>query len=233
MAQLFPAARILALDLSLSSLAYAQRKTAEHGLSNIEYAQGDITRLGSIGRTFDVITSVGVLHHLADPRAGLRTLHSLLHPGGFMHLGFYSDLARRDVVAAQEFVAQQGYGVSPSEIRRCREDMMAQDGGNRFSRLTSIRDFYSISELRDLLFHVQESRFTLPAIKAMLAEAGLDFLGFLQKPHVHRNYAMRFPDDLPRTNLDHWNAFEAEFPDTFIGTYEFWVQKPNGTRTPN
>ena len=75
---------MLAVDLSLSSLCYAKRKTRELGLTNITYAQADILRLGTLPRRFDVIESSGVLHHLADPLAGWRVLLSLLRPGGFM-----------------------------------------------------------------------------------------------------------------------------------------------------
>ena len=63
-------AQVLAVDLSLSSLSYALRKTQELGLSNIEYAQADIMELGGVGRQFDLIECVGVLHHLGDPLAG-------------------------------------------------------------------------------------------------------------------------------------------------------------------
>src|ERR1700729_3501478 len=83
-AQRFRGIRVLAIDLSLSSIAYAKRKTQELGISNVEYAQADILKLGDIGRTFDIIQSAGVLHHLADPFSGWRTLLSLLRPGGFM-----------------------------------------------------------------------------------------------------------------------------------------------------
>ncbi len=226
MAQQFPAARVLAVDLSLSSLAYAKRKTAERGITNVDYAQGDITKLGSIARTFDIISSVGVLHHLEDPMVGWRQLLSLLRPGGFMLLGFYSERARQNIVAARTFIADGGYGSTASEIRRCRQALTAPGNLQKFAPLTTFRDFYVTSEIRDLLFHVQEHRFTLPQIKERLAQLGLDFVGFLVEPPVVRKYNQRFPGDKPRTNLDNWNAFEAEFPDTFISTYAFWAQKP-------
>jgi hypothetical protein len=35
-----------------------------------------------------------------------------------------------------------------------------------------------MQECRDLLFHVQEHRFSLPQIGATLEELGLDFVGF-------------------------------------------------------
>src|SRR5262249_6747876 len=63
-AQRFAGARVLAIDLSLASLCYAKRKTRELGLQNIEYAQADILQLRAIGRTFDMIETIGVLHHL-------------------------------------------------------------------------------------------------------------------------------------------------------------------------
>ncbi len=47
--------RMLCIDLSLASIAYAQRKTREAGLSGIEFAQADILKFGEIGRSFDVI----------------------------------------------------------------------------------------------------------------------------------------------------------------------------------
>jgi SAM-dependent methyltransferase len=78
-------------DLSLASLGYAARKSRELGLDNIAHAQADILELGSIGRSFDIIESSGVLHHLADWRAGWRVLLTLLRPGGLMRLGFWRD----------------------------------------------------------------------------------------------------------------------------------------------
>ncbi|HEY8086063.1 MAG TPA: tetratricopeptide repeat protein, partial [Methylophilaceae bacterium] len=89
----FVGAKVLAVDLSLQSLGYAARKSRELGMTNIEYAQADILEIGAIGRYFDVVESVGVLHHLQEPLQGLRQLVSLLKPDGIMKLGFYSELA--------------------------------------------------------------------------------------------------------------------------------------------
>src|SRR5262249_23320697 len=119
-AQMSPAARVLAVDLSLSSLAYARRKTRALGLRNLEYGQADILRLDRIGRTFDLIESIGVLHHLADPLAGWRVLIKLLRPKGVLRLGLYSEIGRKHVVAARSFIAQRGHQPTAEDIRRCR-----------------------------------------------------------------------------------------------------------------
>ncbi len=221
----FSAARVLAIDLSLSSLCYAKRKTRESGLENIEYAQADIMKLGSINRRFDLIESVGVLHHLADPLAGWRELVSLLRPHGIMRLGFYSEYARRHIVAARAFIAEQGYASNAADIRRCREDMASMHDRIEFRQLTATRDFYSTSECRDLLFHVQEHRLTLPQLKVWMTELGLEFIGFSLERQVIKQYCERFPGDKTRTNLDNWNVFETENPHTFAGMYQFYVQK--------
>jgi SAM-dependent methyltransferase/Tfp pilus assembly protein PilF len=218
-------AQVLAIDLSARSLGYAKRKTQEIGLPNLAYAQADIMQLGAIGRSFDLIESVGVLHHLADPVAGWRVLLSLLRPRGFMLLGFYSEQARGPVVAARRFIAQHGYAATDEDIRRCRQDLLAPDSAAELRQLATFRDFYGLSECRDLLFHVQEHRYTLTALKAILDELALDFLGFNTEPAILNDYRARFPADASATDLDNWHLYETANPQAFVGMYQFWVQK--------
>jgi len=218
-------ARVLAVDLSLSSLCYAKRKTRELGLTNITYAQADILRLGTLPRRFDVIESSGVLHHLADPLAGWRVLLSLLRPGGFMRLGLYSRLARRDITRIRGRIAALGYSATVAGIRHCRQDLMDRQPDEEWKTIF-LNDFYSISGCRDLLFHVQEHCLTIPEIEAFLTEAAISFIGFEVAPEVLAAYWQRFPEDRAATHLDNWAAFEAEHPDTFMEMYQFWVQKP-------
>jgi SAM-dependent methyltransferase len=223
-AQRFPAARILAVDLSAASLAYAKRKTRELGIVNVEYAQADILRLGSIDKTFDFIESVGVLHHLEDPLAGWRVLRSLLRPGGVMHIGLYSELARRDIAAAQDLIAAQGYEATTEGVRRFRLDLQLIDRWRPFRSLTALEDFYDTSGCRDLLFHAKEHRFTLRQIKESLVELELDFLKFNVDSTVQQRYSLQYPGELARADLNCWTQFEVENPGTFLGMYNFYVR---------
>jgi tetratricopeptide (TPR) repeat protein/SAM-dependent methyltransferase len=227
-AQRYRNARILAVDLSLTSLCYAKRKTRELGLKNIDYAQADILSLdspGSAGHAFDIVESVGVLHHLADPLAGWRKLVSLMRSGAFMRLGFYSEYSRRNETAARRFIAERGYAPKPEDIRRCRQKLMSAENAAQFRQILSARDFYTMSECRDLLFHVQEHRYTLPQLKENLRELELTFIGFSLDSPVIKQYRQRFPEDIAQANLDNWHIFELEHFDTFTGMYQFWVQK--------
>lgn len=218
----FRQANVLAIDLSLSSLSYAIRKTKELGLTNLRYAQADILALDG-DRTFDVIDSSGVLHHLKNPLDGWRRLARLLRPGGLMHVGLYSAIARKDINVAREWLAEQGRSYSIPEVRRLRADFASRPDGDPLHAITQFSDFFSLSECRDLLFHVQEHQFTIPQIADFLAEAGFTFLGF--ETPSRTNYLRRFPDDRAATNLANWAAFENENPATFAQMYQFWIQK--------
>ncbi len=225
-AQQFSGASVLAVDLSLTSLAYAVRKTRAIGCGQISYAQADILALGSIGRSFDLIEASGVLHHLADPLAGWRMLLSLLRPGGFMTIGLYSEIARADIVEARAFIDEQGYQPTAEDIRRCRQDLMSPEQGGRFRNVTASVDFFSMSGCRDLLFHVQEHRFTIPQLAGFMTENGLAFVGFDLDHFTTQKYLSKFPHDRTMTDFACWDALERDNPSTFSGMYQFWVQKP-------
>ncbi len=224
-AQVYPNARLLGVDVSLTSLAYARRKTRELGLRNIEYAQADILELGRIDRTFDSIESVGVLHHLAEPTVGWRVLVSLLRPGGRMRIGLYSNLARRVIAEARARIAARGYRATAADMRRCRQDIMRE--AEHWKMLIGMKDFYSMSGCRDLLFNVMEHRFTIPEITAFLNDNDLSFLAFepFDDPTVIAKFHKQFPGAADEANLDQWHRFEADHPETFWGMYVFMVGK--------
>jgi SAM-dependent methyltransferase len=219
-AQLFPQSRILALDISRASLAYARRKTGALAITNIEYGQADILKLGSIDRRFDLIEAVGVLHHLSDPAAGWRVLRSLLRPKGLMAVGLYSSLARQSVTAARAQIAERGYGASVEDIRTYRQELILR------GQVPPFKDFWSTSGCRDLLFNVVEHQFTIPEIKAFLDANQLTFLGFEQLPAATvSQYQHQFPGAVAQRDLASWHAFEQMHPFTFANMYIFWVQK--------
>lgn len=226
-ARRFANSRVLAVDLSMRSLAYAQRKTREAGIDTITYAQADLLELAGLAQRFDVIEAMGVLHHLEDPEQGWRTLVGLLRPGGFMKIGLYSALARAPIVRVRREIAARGYGTSAAEIRRFRQDMRAILDDEAVKTLLAAPDFYSISGCRDLLFHTSEHHVSLPEIAATLDRLGLTFLGFERPPA---------PDAPPTSGPDgtallaRWDAYERAHPDAFQAMYQFWVRLPAAPR---
>lgn len=226
-AALNPDSRILAIDLSRASLAYAARRARESGLRNVEFAQADIVELGRLEERFDVIECSGVLHHLNDPVAGWRVLTGLLAPGGRMKVGLYSEAGRRGVAAARRLIADAGFAADAPGMRAARAAILALPAGNPARHFADSIDFYSLSGCRDLLFHVQEHRFTLPWIEGILHDLGLEFLGF-EFESALMAYRSEFPLDRAATSLANWAEFEARHPDTFAAMYQFWVTPKQG-----
>jgi len=75
-----------------------------------------IENVADVGQQFDLIVCTGVLHHLADPDAGLRALRSVLKPDGAMYLMVYAPYGRAGVYMIQEYCRRLGLGSSQEEL---------------------------------------------------------------------------------------------------------------------
>ena len=220
--------QVTAVDLSLSSLAYAQRRANELGVNNVEFRQADILELAEWPEPFDIVYCVGVLMAMRDPQAGLRALLPFVRPGGLLKLGLYSKRARASVNVAREIIRQEQLAATASAIREFRQYVYAAEQDTPLKSLLRWRDFYSMSDCRDFLFHVQEHQFELPQIAAMLRDHGLTVLGMSKQlpRHAVAAYREMFPRDDAMADLQKWDAVEARYPETFLNMYQVWCQKP-------
>jgi 2-polyprenyl-3-methyl-5-hydroxy-6-metoxy-1,4-benzoquinol methylase len=218
----FANSEVLAVDLSLSSLAYAKRKTQELGIANISYMQADILDLNKLDEKFDLIECAGVLHHMDDPMAGWKILKNCLKDSGLMKIALYSELARFDIIKIREEISKLNIEASDIGMKLYRNKIINSDSDHH--KLISIsQDFYSMSALRDLLFHTQEHRFTIPQIKSSIRELGLKFMGF--EDHINvSNFEVNNTEVGDLYDLDMWNIYEEANPAAFISMYQFWCQ---------
>ena len=216
---------IVAVDLSFASLAYAKRKIEELGHKNVEFIQGDILNLNILNKKFDIIECAGVLHHMREPLEGLKVLLNLLEPHGFLKLGLYSDKARKHIVKIREFIKTKKFKNTEEDIRNCREEILKQSNDPILHKVIHNFDFYSTSGTRDLIFHVQEHRYTIPEISKILKDLNLEFIGFSTNPILKEKYLQSFPNDKKNLSLDNWSEFEINNPDIFKGMYQFWIRK--------
>jgi SAM-dependent methyltransferase len=80
------AARLVALDLG----EHVERAAAVlEGLPNTRVVQGSVLDPPFLDASFDVIYSVGVLHHTPDPAGAVQALARLLRPGGRLCVWVY------------------------------------------------------------------------------------------------------------------------------------------------
>jgi len=229
----YAGAQVTGVDLSRASLAYGKRMASRHGIANIEFLRGDILDLAKLGRTFDHAECVGVLHHMADPRAGLMAISSVLRPGAFLRLGLYGEGARTLVVRARRDIEAAKLPATLDGLRDFRRRVMTGQW-RRLRGLTEWEDFWSASLLRDLCFHVQEHRYTVSRVRSFLEGSGLNFLGFEFNVGASQRadagagplalYAARFPSERTLSDLANWEQLEREKSGLFPG-YAFVCQK--------
>ena len=110
------------------------------------------------------------------------------------------------------------------DIRNFRESIINEKQDPLLQKIFQSKDFYSTSMARDLMFHIQEHRFTLPEISKMLKNLNLEFLGFAN-PFIKKKFSKLFVNDKKNISLNNWNQFEMNNPDTFYNMYQFWVRK--------
>lgn len=220
-------AHVLAIDISRSSLAYASRKAAELGISNISFVRADILELDRFPRNFQIIECAGVLHHMADPLASGEILVERLVPGGMLFLGLYSAVSRRNLTSLRNDPAYPGPGCSDDAARAFRTELMRRPEGGAGTELLVSDDFYAMSDFRDLALHESEVHLTLPEIEEFLDKAGLAFRGFMLAPHQEAEFAAAFPDDRLPGTLANWWRLERDNPALFDAMYQFWCRKPD------
>ncbi|MDA0367745.1 MAG: class I SAM-dependent methyltransferase [Proteobacteria bacterium] len=181
LAEHIPLGHVDYLDLSLASQAVARARAEARRLTNIAFHHGSLTEPPDLGAPFDYIDCCGVLHHLPDPEAGLRTLAGLLRPGGGMGIMVYGALGRTGVYPAQ--AALRALAPEPdvrrrlSVARRMLGDAPETNWLKRNPFLSSLND--DDSALADLLLHPIDRAYTVPEAAALIDQAGLTLTALL------------------------------------------------------
>jgi len=220
---------IHAIDLSIKSLAYAARKANEMGIRNIKWMHGDINEFKNINEKYDVIESVGVLHHMEKPKIGFEILSKKLTTDGLMKIGLYSRSFRKLLTPVKNFLHLKKIKKDKQSIRLARQLLISEISNlnNDIFNITKMSDFYSISGFIDLLLHEQELDFEISDIKEFYRDK-FKFLGFdiNNKNKLLLNKLTK--ERLSKTNLTKIEDFvkiEDENQTFFSNMYQFWLQK--------
>ena len=138
--------------------------------------------------------------------------------------GLYSELARQYIVNIRKEISNSGIGLSDEDIKSFRHKLLKSDK-DYHKLVTRSADFYSLSTLKDLLFHVQEHRFTIPQIKDCLYKLGLKFCGFEDFRNLSNFKQTNRAKDDPY-DLDKWQAYEEANQGPLLGCISSGVRKP-------
>lgn len=177
------AGEVVYLDISTAAREIAEARAAARRLTNIRFHTGSLLDLPALGLgRFDYVDCCGVLHHLADPAAGLASLAAALAAGGGLGVMVYGALGRTGVYPLQQALRELGAGLPLAErvalARRLIGDLPAT---NWFRRNPFLGDHKrSDAELVDLLLHACDRAYRVTELVALLAAADLAPVAFLE-----------------------------------------------------
>ena len=171
-----PAARVIGIDFSATSVRHTENLKRKYDLTNLEVHELPIDRVGDLRMTFDEIVCTGVLHHLADPDTALAALRDALAPEGAMHLMVYAPYGRAGVYMLQEFCRGIGIPATDDEIRDLVVALATLPAGHPLARLLrEAPDFRQEAALADALLHPQDRAYSVPQLFDFIRGAGLTF----------------------------------------------------------
>ncbi len=225
-----PGADVVAVDISDGALAVArerlQRSGAQPLVSKLRQERRSLLDLEGEG-PFDYINSVGVLHHLDQPEAGLQALAGLLAEDGLLHLFLYADSGRWEIHRTQKALNLLGVGTGSEGLRLGRDLLQTLPEHNRLARHHRERwaiDCAADANFADMYLHPQETSYNLERLFAFIETAGLHFAGF-SNPEVWDPARLLQGELLQRARAlpqrEQWALVEQLDPD--ISHFEFFL----------
>ena len=227
-----PGADVVGVDISDGALAVArerlERSGARQEVRSLRQQQRSLLDLGDEA-PFDYINSVGVLHHLREPEAGLSALAGLLAPEGLLHLFLYADAGRWEIHRTQKALTLLQAGTGGDGLRLGRNLFETLPESNRLRCHHERRwavDCAPDANFADMYLHPQETSYDLERLFSFIETAGLHFAGF-SNPEVWDPARLLRGELLERAQalpaFQQWSLIEQLDPD--ISHFEFFLSK--------
>ena len=152
---------VVGADLTRASLALGRAAARRFGVANATFVETDLRRPALAEGRFDVVLSLGVLHHTPDPRAAFRAAARLARPGGVVVVGLYNAFARLPHRLRRLVARATGMRVVPW-------DPVLRDRRSEPARRAAW--------LRDQYLHPEEHRHTLAEVQRWFRDNDVDYL---------------------------------------------------------
>lgn len=180
-------AEVVHLEPSAAAQAVARARAEARGLASIRFVAGTIEALPSMLPSlglggFDYIDCCGVLHHLADPQAGLAALAAALAPDGGIGAMVYGRLGRAGVYEMQACLRDLVGGAPMAEQVSLGRKLLADLPATApLKRNPVVRDHVDGGDagFADLLLHPRDRAYDVTEVADLIAGAGLRLISFL------------------------------------------------------
>ena len=172
----WPNAKVVGIDVSKKSIRETRKLKQRYGLDNLELVQLPVEKAADLGREFDHIVCTGVLHHLADPDAGLRALRGVLAEGGAMQVMVYAPYGRAGIYLIQNYCRHLGIAPTTREIRDLTQVLQSLPETHPLAPLmANAPDFADPAALADALLNPQDRPYSVPEFMDFLDRSGVKF----------------------------------------------------------
>ena len=207
-------AELLHLDISAAARRIAETRAAERGLGSVRFVTGPIEAIPSLdlGR-FDYIDCCGVLHHLADPAAGLALLAGALAPDGGIGLMVYGALGRTGVYPMQALIRLLAPAAPLADrVGLARRLLRRLPQTNWLARNPAVADHVAGGDagLVDLLLHARDRAYLVPELRQLIEGAGLALAGLVEPWRYEPESYLADPAlEVRFAGLDRWERAAA------------------------
>ena len=192
-----PDAKVVAVDVSQSALDHHQYLKDKHGLYNLELHRLPIEELPTLGRDFDLIVSTGVLHHLADPQAGMNAAASCLRPDGALGVMVYAKYGRIGIEMLQSIFRDLGLEQNESSIALVRQTLSLLPADHPVQPYVRVaRELQFDEALVDTFLPGRERSYTVEECIGMVTKAGLEFQGWFHKAPYYPHEIFAAPKEV-------------------------------------
>lgn len=215
-------AKVVGIDVSQTALNHQQYLKDKHGLENLELHRLPIEEVSALDSGFDLIVSSGVLHHMADPLAGLTALAGCLRADGALGVMLYAKYGRIGVEILESVFRDLGLSQDEASVQMVKEVVATAPAEHPVrSYLQRARDMQSDGALVDAFLHARARSYTVAECLDLVSAAGLAFQGWFHKTPYY-----------PHNLVAPVNGFQTllnELPDTKLWSVMERLQTGNGT----
>lgn len=171
-----PEAKVVAIDVSQPSLDHHAYLKDRYAMKNLELHRLPIEEVHSLNRGFDLIVSTGVLHHMAEPKTGMKALAACLRPDGVAAIMLYAKHGRIGVEMLQGVFRELGLRQNDLSV------LMVKDALATLSQDHPVRSYISVAPdlefdggLVDTFLHGRERSYTVDDCLDLVTSSGLVF----------------------------------------------------------
>lgn len=183
------------IDLSAASRRILESRLRMRELDGVTLHTGSFLDADLPG-PFDYIDCCGVIHHLADPPAGLARLAGLLAPGGAIGLMVYGAVGRAGVYELQAVLRQLGGDLPLAQrVTQAKDLLKHLPVTNLFARNPFLNDHrHSDAGVVDLLLNLRDRAYTVEQLADLVAGAGLSIVQWIEPARYEpATYLQRSP----------------------------------------